>query len=87
MTLKIMWLLSDKATIPDDDPLKSCRLKSVYYFVALELIGFGATFAITQTIGISQLCSVLMHSRHWISDRYPYFDPCTNVYLSAILYP
>jgi len=53
MTLKCLWLLSDNSTIPENDPLKFCRRKSVYFFVGLELIGFGATFAVTQTIGTS----------------------------------
>jgi boron transporter len=51
ITLKLVWLLSDKPTLPENDPLKSCRKRSVCYFVGLELLGFGATFAITQAIG------------------------------------
>lgn len=84
MTLKILWLLSDKSTISKSDPLRSCRLKAVYYFVAMELIGFGATFAITQTIGILAMVN-LTCSRHWLSDCNPRLDPCADVHLSSIL--
>lgn len=50
ITLKIVFLLQDKVLTPVTHPLKKCRLKAVWGFVGLELLGFGATFAITQTI-------------------------------------
>jgi hypothetical protein len=85
MTLKIIWLLADKSTIPDNDPLKRCRLKSVYYFVGLELIGFAATFAITQTIGKPHIL-VLTCSGHWIPYHNTHPNSRQNVYLSSVLH-
>ena len=50
ITLKIIYLLQDTALTPMSHPLRKCRLGAVWGFVGLELMGFGATFAITQTI-------------------------------------
>lgn len=50
MTLKILYLLKDSTLTHGGDPLNRCRKSAVWSFVAIELAGFGATFAITQTI-------------------------------------
>lgn len=51
ITLKLMFLARDRKLTPASDPLKGIdRRISVWIFVILELVGFGATFAITQTI-------------------------------------
>ena len=51
ITLKLVFLAKDKALTARSDPLITIpRRLSIWVFVALELIGFGATFAITQTI-------------------------------------
>ncbi|KAL7270970.1 hypothetical protein RUND412_006307, partial [Rhizina undulata] len=50
ITLKLLFLCKDRALTFGGDPLKRCRRRAVWSFVTLELIGFGATFAITQTI-------------------------------------
>jgi len=50
ITLRILYLLQDAALTPMSHPLRKCRLGAVWGFVGLELVGFGATFAITQTI-------------------------------------
>lgn len=51
ITQKLMFLAQDKSFTPASDPLKRIeRRTAIWAFVALELIGFGATFAITQTI-------------------------------------
>ena len=51
ITLKMLYLCRDKSLTPASDPLSRIQRKqAIWYFVALELIGFGATFAITQTI-------------------------------------
>lgn len=51
VTLKIIYLLKDEELTSPTDPLrKLARQKMIWVFVAIELIGFGATFAITQTI-------------------------------------
>ncbi|PUU74025.1 HCO3 transporter family-domain-containing protein [Tuber borchii] len=50
ITLKLLFLFRDDSLTSAGEPLKRCRKGAVWAFVALELVGFGATFAITQTI-------------------------------------
>ncbi|PGH18141.1 hypothetical protein AJ79_00770 [Helicocarpus griseus UAMH5409] len=51
VTQKLAFLAQDKAFTPDSNPLKRLdRRLAIWVFVAIELVGFGATFAITQTI-------------------------------------
>ena len=51
ITLKILYLCRDRTFTSATQPLsRIARKQAIWYFIALELIGFGATFAITQTI-------------------------------------
>lgn len=51
ITQKLVFLAEDHTFTPASNPLKRLERRSVIWaFVILELIGFGATFAITQTI-------------------------------------
>lgn len=51
ITQKMMFLARDKEFTPASEPLKRLeRRGAIWAFVILELVGFGATFAITQTI-------------------------------------
>lgn len=51
ITLKILFLCKDHTLTPASEPLKRIgRRLAIWAFVAIQLIGFGATFAITQTI-------------------------------------
>ncbi len=51
ITLKMIYLAKDRGLTAASDPLsRISRKKAIWFFVALELVGFGATFAITQTI-------------------------------------
>jgi hypothetical protein len=51
ITVKILFLCRDKKLTPGSHPLKQIpRRSAIWGFVALELIAFGATFAITQTV-------------------------------------
>lgn len=51
ITQKLVFLAQDRKFTPESNPLKRLdRRMAIWAFVALELIGFGATFAITQTI-------------------------------------
>jgi hypothetical protein len=50
ITLKMLFLCKDYSVTYGGEPLKRCRKGAVWAFMALELVGFGATFAITQTI-------------------------------------
>jgi len=65
ITAKLLFLARDRSLTPGSDQLKQIdRRIAIWAFVALELIGFGATFAITQTIaaigfpGCFTLCDV-----------------------------
>ena len=51
ITLKILFFLRDKTLTPRDEPLYKVRRSRIVLFVAVQLVGFGATFAITQTVG------------------------------------
>ncbi|PWY92464.1 hypothetical protein BO70DRAFT_402473 [Aspergillus heteromorphus CBS 117.55] len=51
ITHKLLFLAQDRALTPISNPLKRLkRRRAVWAFVVVELVGFGATFAITQTI-------------------------------------
>jgi hypothetical protein len=52
ITLKLLFIFRDKELVDADDPLAKShvRTKMVWLFVALELLVFAGTFAITQTI-------------------------------------
>lgn len=51
ITLKMLFLAYDKTLTPSSEPLKRIQRRlAIWAFVAIQLIGFGATFAITQTI-------------------------------------
>lgn len=51
ITAKILFLVRDKALTDRANPLNKIeRRAAVWLFVAIELVGFGATFAITQTV-------------------------------------
>ena len=73
ITLKIQHLLSDKHLIPAGTPFLRVPRKKLYAFVALELLGFGATFAITQTIaaiGFPIFILILIPIRAFLLPRY-----------------
>ncbi|KAG8713436.1 hypothetical protein FRC11_012170 [Ceratobasidium sp. 423] len=57
VTEKILYLIRDPALIPRREPLRQVRRSRVALFVVIELLGFGATMAITQTIGRFSLIS------------------------------
>lgn len=51
ITAKILFLARDKALTPATADLKSIKRRSaVWTFVGIEILGFAATFAITQTV-------------------------------------
>ena len=52
ITRKLLYFLRDKALTPADEPLRRVRKSRVLLFVAVQLAGFGATMAVTQTIGV-----------------------------------
>ena len=74
ITVKILYLCKDRSLTPASDPLSRIKRKqAIYYFVALELLGFGATFAITQTIaaiGFPVFILLLIPARTFLLPKY-----------------
>lgn len=74
ITKKLLFLARDSALTPASDPLRRiARKRAVWYFVGLELVGFGATFAITQTIaaiGFPIIILLLVPVRTFLLPRY-----------------
>ena len=48
VTAKILYLIRDPRARSPTDPLNTVRKSRIALFTLVELIGFGATFAITQ---------------------------------------
>lgn len=74
MTAKILFLLKDSSLTPSSDPLRHLpRRSAIWIFVAIQLFGFGATFAITQTIaavGFPVIIFALIPVRIWVLPRW-----------------
>lgn len=74
ITLKILYLCRDRAFTPDSNPLSRIqRKRAIWVFVGIELIGFGATFAITQTIaaiGFPIIILLLIPARTFLLPKY-----------------
>ncbi|CAE6496181.1 unnamed protein product [Rhizoctonia solani] len=60
VTEKLLYLIRDPVMIPRSEPLRKVRRSRVALFVAIELIGFGATMAVTQTIAAIGFPIVIM---------------------------
>lgn len=77
ITQKLLFLARDKSFTHSSDPLSSLERKtSVWIFVLIELLGFAATFAITQTIaaiGFPIIILLLIPLRTFIMPRW--FQP------------
>lgn len=74
ITDKLLYLARDRNLTPASNPLKRLqRQQTIWFFVALELIGFGATFAVTQTIaaiGFPIIILVLIPVRTFLLPKY-----------------
>ena len=51
ITVKVLYFLTDRTMTPYNEPLRRVRKSRIFLFVVIQLIAFGATFVITQTIG------------------------------------
>ncbi|KAH7047370.1 anion exchange family protein [Macrophomina phaseolina] len=85
ITQKMLFLAKDRSLTPGSDPLRRIeRRAAIWAFVALELLGFAATFAITQTIaavGFPVFILLLIPVRTWVLPRY--FSPLELSILDA----
>jgi hypothetical protein len=74
ITAKILFLIKDKSLTPASEPLKRIqRRAAIWWFVSIQLFGFGATFAITQTIaavGFPIIILALIPIRTWVLPRW-----------------
>jgi len=74
ITLKLLFLCKDRALTPASEPLKRIsRRPAIWAFVGIQLLGFAATFAITQTIaavGFPIIILLLVPVRTWVLPRW-----------------
>ncbi|KAJ5902630.1 hypothetical protein N7495_003158 [Penicillium taxi] len=74
ITQKLIFLAQDKDFTPLSNPLKRIKRRvAIWAFVLLELVGFGATFAITQTIaaiGFPVIILLLVPVRSFLLPRW-----------------
>ncbi|KLT39446.1 hypothetical protein CC85DRAFT_288567 [Cutaneotrichosporon oleaginosum] len=72
VTSKMLYLVREKRARAPSDPLERVRTSRIALFVLVELIGFGATFAITQTIaaiGFPIIIMLLVPVRYFVIPR------------------
>ncbi|KAI0034615.1 HCO3 transporter family-domain-containing protein [Vararia minispora EC-137] len=75
ITRKILFLLSDRTLTPATDPLRRVRKSRIVLFVGVQLAGFGATYAVTQTIaaiGFPVIILFLLPLRTFVVPRLPF---------------
>ncbi|TFK20592.1 anion exchanging protein [Coprinopsis marcescibilis] len=72
MTKKMLYLIQDKRLVSPRDPLRKVRKSRIIIFLAVQLVGFAATFAITQTIaavGFPVIIMLLLPVRIYLIPR------------------
>ncbi|CAL1713512.1 unnamed protein product [Somion occarium] len=77
ITRKLLYFLRDKALTPADEPLRKVRRSRILLFVAVQLAGFGATMAVTQTIaaiGFPIIILLLVPLRTFVVPRLPFTE-------------
>ncbi|KAH6686370.1 HCO3 transporter family-domain-containing protein [Plectosphaerella plurivora] len=73
ITAKLIFLARDATLTVPGHPLRRISRRKVWLFVAIELLGFAATFAITQTIaavGFPVFIMALIPIRAWLLPRW-----------------
>jgi boron transporter len=74
ITQKLLFLARDKELTNASDPLARIERRSaIWVFVGCELVGFGATFAISQTIaaiGVPIIILLLIPFRTWLRPKW-----------------
>ncbi|KAF9534529.1 HCO3 transporter family-domain-containing protein [Crepidotus variabilis] len=75
ITRKLLYLIQDRALTPKTEPLHRVRKSRIVLFVGVQLIGFGATFGVTQTIaaiGFPVIIMLLLPLRTLVIPRMPF---------------
>jgi hypothetical protein len=71
VTEKILYLIRDKRSIEPSNPLNKVRKSRILMFLAVELVGFGATFAVTQVcLFFESRTNKIDDSGDWVSGDY-----------------
>ncbi|KAI0930817.1 hypothetical protein AcV7_004899 [Taiwanofungus camphoratus] len=77
ITRKLLYFFRDKALTPANEPLRAVRKSRILLFVAVQLAGFGATMAVTQTIaaiGFPVIILLLVPLRTLVIPRLPFTE-------------
>lgn len=77
LTLKLLFLLRDRSLTPPNSPLLRVRTSRIVLFLLIQLLGFGATFAVVQTIasiGFPVIILLLVPLRSAILPYLPFTD-------------
>ncbi|KAH9480562.1 Putative transporter [Psilocybe cubensis] len=75
ITQKILYLFQDKALTSTHEPLRRVRKSRIILFIGVQLVGFGATFAVTQTIaaiGFPVIIMLLLPIRTFMIPKLPF---------------
>ncbi|KAG2340152.1 hypothetical protein BDR05DRAFT_967163 [Suillus weaverae] len=75
ITVKLLYLIRDKTLTSPDDPLHKVRKSRLLMFVAIQLVAFGATFVVTQSIaaiGFPIIILLLVPLRIYVIPRLPF---------------
>ncbi|KAG2034876.1 HCO3 transporter family-domain-containing protein [Suillus americanus] len=75
ITIKLLYLIRDKTLTSPDDPLRKVRKSRLLMFVAVQLVAFGATFVVTQSIaaiGFPVIILLLVPLRTYVIPRLPF---------------
>lgn len=75
ITTKLLYFISDKTLTSPDDPLHKVRKSRLLMFVAIQLVAFGATFVVTQSvaaIGFPVIILLLVPLRTYVIPRLPF---------------
>ena len=83
ITTKIRYLIRDKTTLTSKEPLWRVRWSRILLFVVIQLLGFGATMAITQTIGTFNLLVYLLPSKLFAECEISSCNRISNRYLAT----
>jgi len=90
VTEKMLYLIRDPRARSPTDPLNKVRKSRIVIFTLVELIGFGATFAITQTIaaiGFPVIIMLLVPLRVWIVPHLGFTDEELGILDGAVASP
>jgi len=75
ITKKLLYFVQDRRFTPQNDPLRRVRKSRILLFVSIQLVVFGVTFGVTQTIaaiGFPVIIMLLIPLRVLVIPRLPF---------------